>query len=133
MIARCCGACRKRIIPKRELSDQVVGKSRFGVKLMSLIADMATNCRMPHRTIHRALNGWYGLRVSLGEISQVLHKVAEGGKEAYDDLLWEIRGSPVQTRTKPVGAKMVSMVTYGAFLLRRPGICRETRADQVGW
>lgn len=95
VIARRCGVCGKRIVPKLDLSGQVVGKSRFGVKLMGHIADMATSCRMPHRTIQRILNGWYGLRISLGEISEVLHRVAERGKEAYNDLLWEIRGSPV--------------------------------------
>lgn len=95
VIARRCGACGKRLIPKLDLSSQVVGKSRIGAKLMSLIADMATNCRIPHRTIQRMLNGLYGLRISLGEISEVLHKVAERGKEAYNDLLWGIRGSPM--------------------------------------
>jgi transposase len=95
LIARRCGACGKRLIPKLDLSGQVVGKSRFGAKLMSLIADMATNCRMAHRTIQRMLYGLYGLRISLGEISEVLHRVAECGKEAYESLLWEIRGSPV--------------------------------------
>lgn len=95
LIARWCGVCHKRHIPKLELSDQVVGNCRLGVRLMSVIAEMATNCRMPHRTIQRMLSALYGLRISLGEISEVLHKVAERGKEAYEGLLWEIRGSPV--------------------------------------
>lgn len=95
VIARRCGACGKRHIPKLDLSGQVVGRSRFGVRLMSLVADMATNCRMPHRTIQRFLIGVYRLRISLGEISEILHWVAERGQAAYDDLLWEIRGSPV--------------------------------------
>jgi transposase len=95
LIARHCGVCGKRVIPKLDLSESVVGKSRFGIRLMSLIADMATNCRIPHRIIQRMLKGLYGLKVSLGEISEVLHKVALCGKEVYNELLWEIRGSPV--------------------------------------
>lgn len=95
LIARYCGVCNKRVIPKLDLSDSVVDKSRFGVKLMSLIADMATNCRIPHRTITRFLFSLYGLKISVGEISKVLHKVAERGKDAYNALLCEIRGSPV--------------------------------------
>ncbi|MDM8000369.1 MAG: IS66 family transposase [Dehalococcoidia bacterium] len=95
VIARRCGVCGKRVIPKLELSSQVVGKSRFGAKLMSLIADMATNCRIAHRTIQQMLKSLYGLEISLGEISEVLHRVAQSGKQAYNDLLWEIRGSPV--------------------------------------
>jgi hypothetical protein len=95
LIGRWCGVCGKRHVPKLDLSDQVLGNCRLGVRLMSVIADMATSCRMPHRTIQRLLGALYGLRISLGEISEVLHKVAERGKEAYDEMLWEIRGSPV--------------------------------------
>ena len=95
LIARRCGVCGKRHVPKLDLSGEVVGKSRFGIRLMSLIADMSTNSRMPHRIIQRMLHGLYGLRISLGEISDVLHRVAERGERAYNDLLWEIRGSPV--------------------------------------
>lgn len=95
LIGRWCGVCHKRYLPKLDLSGQAVGNCRLGVRLMSVIADLATSCRMPHRTIQRLLDALYGLRISLGEISEVLHKVAERGKEAYDGLLWEIRGSPV--------------------------------------
>jgi transposase len=95
IIGRYCGVCKKRHVPTLDLSDQVVGRSRFGIKLMSLIADLATNCRMPHRTIKRLLYGLYGLQISLGEVSEVLHKVAKYGEQAYKDLLQEIRGSPV--------------------------------------
>jgi len=95
LIARHCGVCGKRLVPKLELSGQVVGKSRFGIELMSLIAEMATSWRMPHRTIRRALKTVWGLQVSLGQISEVLHRVAARGKLAYAELLWDIRGSPV--------------------------------------
>jgi len=95
LIARHCGVCGKRHIPKLDLSGQVVGKSRFGVRLMSLIAEMATNCRMPHRIIQHMLYGLYGLRISVGDISEVLHRVAKCGEGAYNALLSEIRGSPV--------------------------------------
>ncbi len=94
-IAGWCGACHKRYVPKIDLSGQVVGSSRFGVRLMSLVADLATNCRMPHRTIQRVLSGLYVLKMSLGEISEILHRVAERGQDAYNELKWEIRGSPM--------------------------------------
>lgn len=95
VIAGWCGACHKRYVPKIDLSGQVVGHSRFGVRLMSLVADLATSCRMPHRTIQRVLHGLYGLKISVGEISGILQKVAERGQDAYNELLWEIRGSPM--------------------------------------
>jgi hypothetical protein len=95
LIARRCGVCGKRHIPKLDLSGKVVGNSRIGIRLMSLIADMATTCRMPHRTIRRMLEALYGFHISVGEISEVLHRVADRGKQSYENLLWEIRGSPV--------------------------------------
>ena len=95
VIAGWCGACGKRHIPKLDLSGEALGNSRFGVRLMSLVADMATNCRMPHRTIQRIMKGLHGLTISLGEISEILHKVAERGRGIYIDLLGQIRGSPM--------------------------------------
>lgn len=85
MIARRCGVCGKRHIPKLKLSDQVVGRRRLGIRLMSMIADMAINCRIPHRTIQMMLVGLYGLKVSLGEISEVLHRVADAVRERLKD------------------------------------------------
>lgn len=94
LVARRCGACGKRHIPKLELSGEVVGKCRFGVFLMSVIAAMATSCRMPHRVIRRTLEALYGLKISVGEISEVLHKVAAHGQGAYEEILSNVRGSP---------------------------------------
>jgi len=61
---------------------------------MSVVASMATSCRMPHRVIQSALLGLYGLRISVGAISEILHKVAERGEGSYQELLRQIRGSP---------------------------------------
>jgi len=47
-------------------AGEVMGNCRFGIKVMSLIAEMAISCRMPHRTIQRMLGGLYGLRISVG-------------------------------------------------------------------
>jgi len=95
LIARRCGVCGKRHIPKLELSGQVLGKCRFGIRLMSVIASMAIECRMPYRIIKKTLESLYGLKISFGEIAEILHKVAERGQRAYDGLLSEVRGSPV--------------------------------------
>ena len=95
LVARRCGVCGKRHIPKLELSGQVLGKCRFGIRLMSVIASMAIECRMPYRIIKKTLESLYGLKISFGEIAEILHKVAERGQRAYDGLLSEVRGSPV--------------------------------------
>lgn len=95
IMGRHCGVCGKRQVASPDLSDSVIGKSRLGVGLMSLIAYLDTVCRMPVRTIKRLLKGLYGLDLCVGEICKVLHKVAEKGKATYDQLQNTLRESPV--------------------------------------
>lgn len=95
VIARHCGACGKRHIPKLDLSGQVIGNGRFGIRLMSVIASMATVYRMPYRIIQKTLKALWGLKISLGEVAEILHRVAEHGQGVYEGLLDEVRGSPV--------------------------------------
>lgn len=94
LIARRCGACGKVHIPKLGIADGVVGKQRVGPRLMGLIATLAIAKRMPHRLIVKLLEGLYGLHISLGEITEVLHKVAGFAKETVQWILRRIRGSP---------------------------------------
>lgn len=94
-IARKCGVCGKIHIAKIDLSGQVVGKMRFGIKLMSLVAELRTTHRMPIKQIQGLLRTLSGVHISVGELSEMLHAVAEAGKEQYLRLRDEIRGSPV--------------------------------------
>lgn len=94
MIGRRCGACGKVHIPKLGISDGVVGRMRLGVNLMSLIATLSVAKRMPQRMIQKLLGGLYGLKISLGEISEVLHRVSEWSKPTVVEILRSIRGSP---------------------------------------
>jgi hypothetical protein len=94
-IARKCGVCGKTHIPKIDLSGAVVGKMRFGVRLMSLVAELRTVCRMPIKQIQGLLKALCGVHISVGEISEMLHAVAKAGEEQYLKLRDEIRGSPV--------------------------------------
>jgi len=50
---------------------------------------------MPIGQIRRLLGAFYGLRISAGEIAEILHDVAELGELEYKGLLSRIRGSPV--------------------------------------
>jgi hypothetical protein len=94
-IARYCGVCKKTHTKKIDLTGQVVGKMRFGIELVSLVAQLATVCRMPLAQIQGLLLSLYGLHISKGELSEVLHTVAEVGLKRYEKLRDEIRGSPV--------------------------------------
>ena len=94
-IARKCGVCGKTHVPKMSLEGQVIGKMRIGIRAMSLVAQLATVCRMPVAQIQGLLNTVYKLRLSAGEISAILQRTARIGEEQYGRLRDEIRGSPV--------------------------------------
>jgi transposase len=94
-MARHCGVCDRREFARPDLSSQVRGQSRLGVRLMSFISYLDTVCRMPIAGIKRLLVGLYHLHLSEGEIVRVLHAVAEAGERAYAGLLSEARQSGV--------------------------------------
>jgi hypothetical protein len=96
-VERRCGVCGKRWTPEAGsvLGDVVVGKRSVGIGLMSLIAYLKTACRVPIGLIRQLLGSLYGVRISKGEIAELLHAVAEIGEAEYDALLEKVRGSPV--------------------------------------
>ena len=96
-VERRCGVCGKRWTPDASavLSEVVVGKRSVGIGLMSLIAYLKTTCRVPISLIRQLLGSLYGVRISKGEIAELLHAVAEIGEVEYDALLDKVRGSPV--------------------------------------
>ena len=88
-----CGVCQKRRLARPDLSGEVVGGHTFGVRLMSLMGYMKTICRMPVRTIQASLQSVYGLRISTGEIVEVLHTIAREGEEHYAKLREAVQAS----------------------------------------
>ena len=76
VIARYCGVCGKTHMPKLDLSDQVIGKHRMGIRLMSLISYLHIECRMPIEVIQGYLRSIHKLHLAVGEITKILHKVA---------------------------------------------------------
>lgn len=93
IIARRCGYCDKVHVPKLGINEGVVGKCRVGPRLMSLICTLSIAKRMPQRSIQRLLEGLYGVHISLGEISEILHRVAGFGRKKVQWILRRIRGS----------------------------------------
>ena len=95
IMAQRCGYCGKVHHAKLTVSDGVIGKHRFGARLMSFVATLSTANRIPVRMIQQVLRSLYGVHVSAGEIAEILHKVAQLGKGEEQRILEEIRGSPV--------------------------------------
>jgi transposase len=91
MQGRHCGVCGKDWVARPDLSLEVVGQSRVGVGLMSLIALWREEGRLPIRVIQRLLMAQYGLHLSIGELVEVLHTVSECGQTHYASLREQIR------------------------------------------
>lgn len=90
---RWCFTCKKRVTPKVNLKDTVVGQQRIGIRLMSIITMLKEACRQPLETIQSYLEILYNFHLSQGTIINILHKTAEKGKPTYEGLLKQIRNS----------------------------------------
>ena len=95
VLRRHCGVCHKDYVPQLDLSSEVMGQSRVSIRIMALVALLKTECRMPLRVIRRLLKSLYGLSLSVGELTELLHRVADAGRTVYEALRDELRSSPV--------------------------------------
>lgn len=95
VFAHWCSRCKKKVYPKIDLSDQVLGNHRVSLRLMGFLATLKEELRLPVRAIQGYLKIFHQLHLSYGEIVQILHVVANLGKPIYKELEEKIRGSPV--------------------------------------
>ena len=94
-IARTCPVCEKRRVPKVDLGGVALGKQRLGINLLSLMAALREEGRLPFRTVQWYLRTVHQLRLSLGAIVRAIHQVARQAQPAVDRILERIRGNPV--------------------------------------
>ncbi len=94
-IARTCPQCQRCCTPTAQLENMVMGKQRLGVNLISLIAALREEARLPFRTIQWYLDTVHGLRLSLGAIVDATQRVARKAQAELTGILERIRGSPV--------------------------------------
>ena len=102
-IARTCPVCRRRRVPTAQLDGVVMGQQRLGVNpesssgqaLISLIAMLREDARLPIGTIQRYLRTVHELRVSRGAIVDAVHRTARKAQGVVAGILERIRGSPV--------------------------------------
>ena len=87
--------CEKRRVPKVDLGGVALGKQRLGINLLSLMAALREEGRLPFRTVQWYLRTVHQLRLSLGAIVRAIHQVARQAQPAVDRILERIRGSPV--------------------------------------
>jgi transposase len=95
LVERRCPKCQKRFRPDFDLSSLAVGKQRFGISVQAEAALLREACRLPFRVIQDYLRHRFALRVSVGELVELVKGVARAGKATYEGFKREIRGSPV--------------------------------------
>ena len=83
-IARTCPVCRRRRVPTAQLDGVALGRQRLGVNVLSRIATLREEGRLPIRSVHQ-------LRLSVGAI----HRTAQRAQPAVAAILDRIRASPV--------------------------------------
>jgi len=94
-LARRCPHCRRRWTPPAELGGVALGRQRLGLRLVSLIATLREEGRLPLRTIQWYLETFHALHLSVGGLVKVLKRVAAQGAELVAQIRHQIRGSPV--------------------------------------
>jgi hypothetical protein len=95
IIKRWCPHCRRWRRPQLDLSGQVLGQARIGVRIASLIAFLALSLRLPMRRIQAYLRLVHQLTISAGEVAELLHQVRRTLQAHVDDLKQQARASPI--------------------------------------
>jgi transposase len=93
VVKRWCGKCEHWRSPHLDWRGMVVGQGRLGVRLVSVIAYLRTTLRLPLRQIQEYLGTMHGVRVSVGELVEVLHRVRKEGQGLLLGLKEEMRHS----------------------------------------
>lgn len=92
---RWCYHCKKTFVPNVDLSSVAFGKRRIGLNLASVIVTLRDRLRLPVGVIQAYLATFQGLKLSGGEIVELLHAAARIGRPRYEGLLEDVRKSPV--------------------------------------
>lgn len=90
-----CSACARWHEAPLDLAGEAFGQGRVGVGIASLVAHLRTVLRLPIRTIQRYLADLHGLHVSVGEVVELLHRVAARGALAVAQIRDTTRGRAV--------------------------------------
>jgi hypothetical protein len=90
-----CSFCHTWREAPLDLTGQVLGQSRIGIGIASLVAHLRQVVRAPLRTIQAWLTSVHRVHLSVGEISDLLRRVAAHGQGVLQAVRERIRASPV--------------------------------------
>src|SRR5919204_2102912 len=77
LLKRYCPVCQRWQVPASDWRGQVLGQGRLGVRLVSLIAYLRTEARLPVRTIQEYLATLHQAHLSVGAIVDLLARLRE--------------------------------------------------------
>jgi hypothetical protein len=95
VIKRFCPHCQRWHSPKLDLTGQVLGQGRIGVRIAALIGYLRTTLRLPIRRIQAYLHTIHQLLLSAGEIVELLHQVRRTLQPQVAGLKAQARASPI--------------------------------------
>jgi transposase len=95
IIKRFCPKCARWRSPKLALRGQVLGRSRIGVRLASLLAYLRTTLRLPIAAMHQYLTSLHQLKLSEGGLQEILHDVRQALAPALDAIKQQARHAPI--------------------------------------
>ena len=88
-----CPHCKKMV---RGRAITVIPRSRLGINILLYVMHHKYLCREPWETIVFNLYNWYGVKVSKGNLVDMMHRGREWMGAKYNDLLESIRGANVK-------------------------------------
>jgi transposase len=95
VLKRYCPVCQCWQVPSPDWSGQVLGQGRLGVGLVSLLAYLRTEARLPVRTIQEYLATLHQAHLSVGAIVDLLARLRAVTAAERDALLAQARASPI--------------------------------------
>jgi transposase len=95
VVKRWCPHCAGWRSPRLDLSGQVIGQGRIGVRIAGLVAYLRTTLRLPVRQIQTYLETVHNLHLSNGEIVELTHQVRRQLQSQADALKAAVQVSPV--------------------------------------
>jgi hypothetical protein len=95
VVKRWCPHCECWRSPQLDLSGQVFGQGRIGMRVAALVAYLRTTLRLPVRQVQTYLATLHELQLSVGEIVELAHDVRQQLHGQADTLLEQVRQQPV--------------------------------------
>jgi len=94
VVKRWCPCCERWRSPQLDLTGQVFGQGRIGVRIGALVAYLRTTLRLPVRQVQAYLATQHALRLSVGELVELSHDVRQQLQGTADQLLVTVRQQP---------------------------------------